>query len=489
MRFMRQSLTGLLLLSLTMGALLFAANMLREAVNDRLNREARVPQARERVFAVNVVTASTGQEAPVLTAYGEVQSRRTLDLRAAVGGTVVMLADDFVEGGQVTAGQLLVRIDPADAQAALDRAASDVQDSEAEKRDAARALALARDEVKAAEEQAALRQRAFERQVNLKDRGVGTDAAVEEAELTASSARAAVLSKRQALATAEARVDQAATNAARALIALNEAKRRLADTEIRAGFSGTLSEVSVLEGGLVSTNEQLARVVDQNALEVAFRLSTQAHTRLLDDNGRLRPADMRATLDVYGIDMMVKGKLSRDSAAVGEGQTGRLVFAQLEAGRGLKPGDFVTVEIDEAPLDGVIRLPSGAYGSDGTVLVLDPDGRLEAVEVELVRRQGDDVIVRANGLDGREVVTARTPLLGPGIKVKPLRAAGAAAAAAAAAEPEMLSLSQERRAKLVAFVEGNTRLPEAVRSNILAALSKDKVPARMVKRIEARMGG
>jgi len=486
MRFLRQSLTGLFLLSVTLGVLLYAGDMLRDAVNERLNREARVPQARERVFAVNVVRARAGEEFPVLTAYGEVQSRRTLELRAATGGTVVMLADNFVEGGQVVAGQVLVEIDPSEAQAVLDRAISEVKDSEAEVHDAARALELAGDEVAAAREQAVLRERAFERQVNLKERGVGTDAAVEAAELTASTARAAVLAKRQALANAEARVNQSETRLARAEIELSEARRMLADTKLTAEFSGTLSDVNLVQGGLVSPNERLAQLVDGDALEVAFRLSTQAYAGLLDEDGTLKPADIRAALDVFGVDLVAPGQLSRDSAAVGEGQTGRLLFARLDQARGLKPGDFVTVEIDEEPIQNVIRLPAGALGPDGTVLVLDSEDRLEVLTVELVRRQGDDVIVRSDALDGRDAVTARTPLLGAGIKVKPLRTAEETPQTP---EPQLLELSQERRAKLVAYVEANNRMPEEVKTRLLSALSKQHVPVQMIERIESRMGG
>ena len=46
------------------------------------------------------------------------------------------------------------------------------------------------------------RERAFQRQVDLRDRGVGTEALVEDAELSAASARQAVLSSRNALAQA-----------------------------------------------------------------------------------------------------------------------------------------------------------------------------------------------------------------------------------------------------------------------------------------------
>jgi RND family efflux transporter MFP subunit len=486
MRFLRQSLTGLFLLSLTVGLLFYAGYVLKSAVADRMAREAHVPPARERLFTVNVRKAEAGREVPVLTAYGQVQSRRLLDLRSAVSGEVIALSPNFVEGGQVKAGELLLEIDPANAKAALGRAQTALQDAKAEEREAVRALALGKDELSAAEEQAQLRSNAFERQKDLRARGVGTDAAVETAELAASAARATVLARRQALAQAEARVDQAATSKARAEIALDEAQRTLADTQLRAAFSGTLSGVDVVEGRLISANEKLAQLVDADALEVVFRLSTGGYARLLDDNGKLTHAPVTASLDVYGVDLVAEGEISRDSAVVGEGQTGRIVFADLDAASGLKPGDFVTVKVREAPLESVVRLPASALGADGDVLVVGDGDRLDSVKVELLHRQGDDVLLRAPEIEGRDVVLARTPLLGQGIRVKPLRIG---ADETPAETPELLELSAERRAKLVAFVEGNTRMPAEMKTRLLAQLAQPKVPAQMVRRIEGRMGG
>jgi len=207
MRFLRHSLVGLLLASLTAALLIYAAQLVISAVQTRMNAEPRTPPARERVFAVNVVTAESETVTPILETFGEVQSRRTLELRAAQGGRVVELSESVVEGGTVRAGEVLARIDPADAQAALDRAESEAMDARAEERDAERALALARDELVAAEDQATLRQRALQRQIDLEERAVGTAAAVETAELAAASARATVLARRQAVAQAEARID------------------------------------------------------------------------------------------------------------------------------------------------------------------------------------------------------------------------------------------------------------------------------------------
>lgn len=484
MRFLRQSMIGLFLAAVTLGLLVFAGYLVSGAVQERMSDTTAAPPARERVFAVNVRVAKAEDATPILETFGEVQSRRLLELRASGGGQIVEIADGFEDGGQVRAGQVLVRLDPADMQSAVDRAASDVADAQAEGRDAARALELARDELIAAEEQAVLRARAFDRQSGLAERGIGTATATETAELAASAARQAVLSRRQAAVQAEARIDQAATQLTRARIAHAEAERRLDDTTITAPFDGTLSATNVVVGRLVSGNERLAELIDPDDLEVSFRVSTAQYARLLDDNGAIVQADVTAILDVVGIDLKASGKITRTSAAAGDGASGRLVFAALSEAAGFKPGDFVAVHVREPVLRNVVRLPASAVDAEGQVLILGEDNRLEAADVEILRRQGDDVLVRGPILD-REVVEARSPLLGAGIAVKPLRADRAAVPEA----PEMVELTQERRAKLVAFVEGNKRMPQEAKARALAQLSKPQVPAAMVARIESRMGG
>ncbi|WP_109312948.1 MULTISPECIES: efflux RND transporter periplasmic adaptor subunit [Ruegeria] len=484
MRFLRQSLVGVFLTSLTVALLFVAAQMISGAVQDVLTREESAPQARERVFAVSVRSAELETVTPYLEAFGEVQSRRRLELRAALGGRVVGLAEDFEDGGVVTTGEVLVELDPADAQSALDRAKSDLLDAQFEERDAERSLLLAQDELNSAEAQAELRGRALQRQQDLQTRGVGAAASVEEAELAKAAAQQAVLARRIALAQAESRVDQATTLLSRARIALEAAERDLDDMTIRARFGGTLTDVTLVEGRLVSANEKLAELVDPNALEVAFRVSTAQYVRLLDAAGDLIDAPVTISLEVTGTDLTAQGRISRDSGSAGEGQTGRLIYARLDEASGFKPGDFVTVTVQEQPLDNVVLLPSSVLDAVGTVLVLDENDRLEALPVQLIRRQGDEVLLRGEGLVGREVVIGRTPLLGSGVRVRPLRIDDSAGAA-----PDMVELSVEQRAKLVAQVEASTRMPKDVKERVLGQLSEAKVPASLVQRLENRAGG
>lgn len=487
MRFLNRALLGMFLLSITIGLLGLAGGSVWTALQASWSEEGGSRPARERVFSAEVLPVAPTEATPVLTAFGEIRSRRTLELRAPAGGTVIELAEGFEDGGAVEAGQLLLRIDPAEAQSLRDTAAADLREAEANFADAERALILAREDVAAAATQADLRRRAFERQQDLVARGVGSAAAAETAELAAASADQAVLSRRQALAQAETSVDQTRLSIERRMISLADAERRLADTELRAEFAGVLTDVNVVQGRLVNANEQIAQLLDPQALEVAFRVSTAQYARLLSDEGRLPDVPVSVQLDVFGLDLSVPARLVRESGAVAEGQSGRLLFAQLLETRGFRVGDFVTVAVEETPLRGVAVLPATALSSNNQVLVLGEEDRLEEVTVTLLRRQGDEVFVRAPEIYGREIVAGRTPVLGAGIRIEPLRPAGEGEDAQPQ-EPENIALDPERRARLIAFVESNGFIPDDVKARMLEQLNQDEVPARMVSRIEERMG-
>lgn len=487
MRFLGRSLVGIVLVAVTLGLLAWAGQMVTTAfqkddgTENRRERRARLP-------LVTVLMAEAGPQTPILQSFGKIESARSLELRSASSGRVIKLHPEMRTGGQVKAGDRLVEIDPTKARTALERSRADLTDARAEQRDANRALALAKDELVAAQDQQELRNRTLTRQQGLIDRGVGTEANLEAAELAAAAARQSVLSRRTSIAQIEARIDQASTRILRAQLSVDEAARALADTRIDAAFDGTLGQVSLVQGGLVTTNEKLAVLLDPGALEVSVRLSTAQYARLLDAQGQLRDMPIQVTLQVDGIPLTSAGRVSRESADVGDGQTGRLIFATLERPQGFKPGDFVLVEIEEPVLPDAVKLPAAALSGSNEVLVLGPEDQLQALPVEILRRQGDDVLVRAAALAGREVITERGPQLGAGIRVKPNRP-NAKTSQLQPPTPDLVELSQEQRTRLMAFVEGSKRMPPDAKERVLKQLRADKVPARVVQRLEQRMGG
>lgn len=268
MRFLFRSLMGLFLTFLTLG-LLFLAGVHLWRLSTAPDGPGRPGDGRaEQVYTARLLTVKPQPVTPRMKVYGTVEARRRLELRAGASGQIVFLDPQMLEGGTVTAGQLLVRIDPAAAQAALDNQIAARDDAEATLRDAQRNVLVAADDLAAAERQAELRHAAVSRQESLAERGLGTSAEREASQLAASAAEQAVIAGRSALAAAESAVTAARNALRRAEIDLSEARRALADTEIRADFSGRVTDVTAVQGGLVSLNEQLAEIIDPKVLEV-----------------------------------------------------------------------------------------------------------------------------------------------------------------------------------------------------------------------------
>lgn len=482
MRFLSRSLTAVFLLAVTLALLALAVHLLQDALAARRAADGPARPAQERVLAVPVVTVAAGREVPVLEGFGALHARRSLELRAPAPGRVLTLDAALEDGAAVAAGQLLLRLDPADATTARALVAADLDRAEAELAEARSALALAGEDLAASQAQEALRARTLERQRDLAGRGVGPAATVEEAELALAAAAQAVVARRQALAAAEGRAAQAEVALRRQRIALEEAERRLADTELRAPFAGRLSDVAVVAGGLVGQNERIATLIDPQALEVRLRVPADRYARLRDPEGGLQPLPLQVALDVAGVELTAEGRLDRVGPAVGEGQAGRMLHGVLEAPRGLIPGDFVRVRIQEPALENVARLPARAVDSAGRVLVVAEGDRLAEAEVTVLRRQGDAVLVAAPGLEGAVVVAARTPLLGPGLRVRPLHPPEAAAG-----DDGLIPLAEERRAALIAGIAASARVPEADKERLIDQLRAERVPAALVARIEARL--
>jgi RND family efflux transporter MFP subunit len=430
MRFVARSLTGLLLLVVTLALLGAAAMVVGSAVRESMAPAGPARPTEERVVAANLLTLSPSEITPEYTAYGKVEARRTLDLRLPQAGTVVWVAEEFRDGGIVAEGDRLLELDPVPAQDALDLARADLAEAEGASAAALAAVALAEEDLAVAEAQTALRQQALERQVDIDAQGVGSPQAVETAELEVSASRQAELSRKQSLAQARERVDQTAAALTRARVALAEAERKLADMVLYAGIGGRIEGVSLVPGAVVTANEELGRIIDPSSLEIAIRLSTTQYARLLDASGELRPLPVSVALPGLTGAAPLQGRLDRVGAAVGDGQTGRLIFAVLDteasANGLLKPGDFVEVTVEGALLSDAALIPATALGRQGTVLALGTDDRLEEEPVEVLGRQGDEVIIAVGPLAGREIVAERSAFLGEGIRIRPIRPGSAA---------------------------------------------------------------
>lgn len=520
MRVLARALTGIALTCITVGLIGASAWRLHDAVTSADKRKR--PPARERSYAIDAGQLTATRVAPIVTAYGQVQAWKTLEIRAPAAGPVTEISENFRDGLVVEKGELLFRIDPEIAERRVIDAKAALAQAETERAEAQQSRRHMQAEVASAKAQLAVRNGDLERKTTLFQKKLLPAASLDEARLSVSAAEQGVVAKEQAMLALEGRIEKAEAGVERARLSLSDAQRALNDTSYRAPFTGRLTDVALTLGRRLSQNEKLAELIDPQALEVSFPVRNADIARLLDPARpqRLLPLPVTATLDLVTEDIVVEGTLER-TAAVAPVQTGRTVFARLGGGNAaaLSPGDFVTVRITEPAIDNVAVIPAEAASVDGRILVVGEDGRLEDVKTRIVRRQADTLIV-ADAPFGKAYALRRLPYLAPGIKVDtrdksretpPVASAndgnaGAAAASSGTAgerrgrrdrggareDGEVVAIDEARRAALIAHVKANVRMSEDRKQRILDELAKPQPSRRVVERIEqqiVRAGG
>ena len=177
---------------------------------------------------------------------GQTEAFKSVQVKAETSGSVI--SQPIRKGTFVKNGELLCELEVG--------TKSDVL-SEAKV-----ALALSLDELDASIHQYELRVQAAERQKSLLKRGVGTEAAVEAAELSASSAETQSLSKRQAVANVEARINRATTE--------------LNNTKIIAPFDVLLESDTAEYGDFMQTGAPCGTLLALNPIKlIGYATETQ----------------------------------------------------------------------------------------------------------------------------------------------------------------------------------------------------------------------
>ncbi|GGB35190.1 hypothetical protein GCM10011316_04150 [Roseibium aquae] len=500
MGFLTRGLVGLALIALMAVSVGYGVYRVAEAVTTK--EEARGAPARERSYAVNVAPLQAQTVRPVTTAYGEIETWRALQIRASSEGRIVDIAGKFRDGAAVEQGDLLLRIDPAVAEFAVLDAEAALADAESQKAEAEEAIVGAEQELVAARRQLELRRQALNRQTQLLEKGYATMVQVESEELSVAALEQALNNRLQSVITARKRIERMDLGVERARIARDEARRILAETTIEAPFDGYLDQVDATLGRRATPSEALAYLIDPAALEVRFNLSTDQYARLLDPSGQLVEAPVSVFLELGPRTIEVGGQIDRVAATVMDGGAGRTVFASLDVDTGtvLRPGDFVTIRIEEPALTGVADIPATAVTEDGSILVVNADSRLDEDTVTILRRMGSRLIV-SDAPFGADIVLERLPHLGPGLKVtsNPVNGEGRLhdGGGLPTARPEagtdggkqagMVALGPDRRKALRDALQASP-LDAAAKTEILDLLDAPMMSVESLARIEAQIG-
>ena len=491
MNFLLRSFLGLIILSITLGFLIFGSFVLIEALKKRSEKSDNRRFQKERVFAVNVETLNKQIASPKILSYGEIYSKRMLEIRPLVSGRLDYVSEKFVEGGYVKSGDILFRLNQKDYLNELEIAEIDLEDTKAQLSEAISKLDYANLEFEVSESQLNLRKNALDRQTQLAESGLITSSQLENTQLAYSSSKQQFLNKQNLVKSSKNAIDKLKIQLKRRSISIDKAKRNLDETEIKAPFDGIIASVNILPGSVINKNEKLGTLLDPNSLEVMFNLSANEFARVIDRDGKLLNLDITAYLKLSNNDIPFSGKIERINPEIMNIGSGRKLFASINLGENktLRPGDFVVLEIKEPSLKNITVLPSSAVTIDGKIFILEGDNRLKEIEVTILRRQGNEVIVSGAPTD-KEYVMQRSPQLGNGLKIKPLRKKDREISNSVnlSKNNELVTISPEKQKKLINILDKLDRMPKSIKDRLYEEINSGKIKAKTLKRLEKNMG-
>lgn len=310
-----------------------------------------------------------------VSAQGEVRPRREIVVAPQITGRVSYVSPDFIDGGFIKKGQLLVRVEAADYELAVIRARSGV--ASAEQR-------LARE--------------------------------IAEAELAVQDIQDLGLDDASPLARREPQLAEARASLEGAKAQLKDAELALNRTAVYAPFDGRVRERSVDIGQVAAAGSALGRIFANDVVEVSLPL---------DDNemGRLGlPLAFAATADKPGPKVIFEatvageprqwtGEVVRTAAAVNSMTRQINVIAELKDPYGagadgdapMAPGLFVNATIEGETIPDVLIAPRGALRGEDQLFIGDAQkGKLSIRTVDLIYSDTDGAYVRS-GIDEGEL--------------------------------------------------------------------------------------
>jgi len=312
-----------------------------------------------------------------VSAQGEARPRTEIDLVPEVGGKIVYVSPNFIQGGIIRKGETLIRIEDADYQVAVVQAQANVAQAE---------------------------------QVLIREVAEGEIAQRDLADL-------GITDRPSALALRQPQKQQAEASLQAAKAQLDSMKLQLTRTEVKAPFAGRVRSKSSDLGQYVTPGSRLGRIFSTDIVEVNLALTDNDLSKV--DLPLAYVADSRETAPVVKLSNIIAGKrrewtgyLMRTDSTYDT--QSRALFAIVEVfdpyGKGaseggypLAPGMYVEAEIEGKTFDDVIVIPRDGLRPEDKVFVVDDKGKADIRNVTVLDTNPDRAVI-LSGIDVGELV-------------------------------------------------------------------------------------
>lgn len=337
------------------------------------------PKEKKRTFNTLAVIADYAKVEDVqlkVRAQGEARPQIEIDLVPQVGGKIVYVSPNFLDGGVFRKDETLLRIETADFDVAVIRAEAGVAQAE---------------------------------QVLVREQAEGEIARQDYAELGRGEPSPLALRQPQQ---AQARASLQA-----AMAELSSAKLNLSRTEVRAPFSGRVRSKASDLGQFVAPGSRLGRIFSTSVVEVRLPLSDTQLSKL--DLPLAFVAKNRGEAPKVKLSCIVAGKLHHWEGRIMRTDStydtaSRALFAIVEVtnpyGKGasedgvpLAPGLFVDADIEGKFFGNVITIPRDGLRPQDEVYVVDNKGKAEIRKVTVLDASPERAVL-TSGVEAGELV-------------------------------------------------------------------------------------
>ncbi|MEA2116154.1 MAG: efflux RND transporter periplasmic adaptor subunit [Thermodesulfobacteriota bacterium] len=363
----------------------------RSLLNSKPEVNRRQPAAMKTVVQVQQLKAT--DLALEIEAMGTVIAAQKLDLKPRVSGRVVEVNPKLVPGSLLNKDDRILKIDKKDYELALERSRNNLQKASMDLRLEQGNQAVAKREFDLIREYAS---------TGLNDAPL--DLALRKPQLAKATA---------AEATARTQMQQAQLDLDR--------------TVLRVPFNGVVLEKNVAVGAQISQQTTVAKLAGTN--EFWIRITIPRH----DLTDILLPSADSVPIQVTVLPMSERGNTNKNRQGTilrllpdvdPQGLMARLLISvskpQLyDTENPLLLGSMVKVLLPGKTINACFAVPRTTVRPDNTVLLADPDNRLEIRSVTVARMDRDLAYITAGLADGEQLIVSPVPAPISGMKLSP----------------------------------------------------------------------
>ncbi len=374
-------------------------------------------EAKKPLPLVDVQVVQPGNYQPHLELYGQVESPSRVVLSAAITAFVDRVG--VREGVEVEEGELLLELDPRDAELQVLQSNAELQNADARIEAEMTRYESDLETLKKEKLLLEIADRSVARQNTLRKKGLGSRSQLDDS-LSAQAARSLSVTRMQLdISDHSNRMAQLQAQRNKALAVLQMAELDLSRAVIRAPFLSRVIEVPVARGARVKPGDPLVALYAVDQLEARAQIPARYLTALRKSlrAGHLTQGSMLVDGQVIPITL----DRMASSVSMGRGGVDALFKIDMSDDRFVEIGRSVVLQITLPQESDVIAIPAQSIYSDRRVYLVE-NQQLKAVEVEKVGewRNGEQQWVLVKGeslLAGSVLMTTQLPGALTGMKV------------------------------------------------------------------------